>query len=119
MRKGGTLLTLLVVVLVPSFHAQVYVNLEDISSPDFDVSAFARRVSSEGTIVGRRFENTSCPGVKNKIEEFEYFVIEDELEGDEGERNIFELVTLMDIVLDTDKVVNKLEPWISAEVLIR
>ena len=69
--------------------------------------------------MGRRFENTSCPGVKNKIEEFEYFVIEDELEGDEGERNIFELVTLMDIVLDTDKVVNKLEPWISAEVLIR
>jgi len=119
MPKGGTLLTLLVLVFVPSFHAQVYVNLEDISSPDFDVSAFARRVSSEGTIVGRRFENTSCPGVKNKIEEFEYFVIEDELEGDEGERNIFELVTLMDIVLDTDKVVNKLEPWISAEVLIR
>jgi len=119
MPKGGTLLTFLVLVFVPSFHAQVYVNLEDISSPDFDVSAFARRVSSEGTIVGRRFENTSCPGVKNKIEEFEYFVIEDELEGDEGERNIFELVTLMDIVLDTDKVINKLEPWISAEVLIR
>ena len=116
MPKGGTLLTLLVLVFVPSFHAQVFVNLEDISSPDFDVSAFARRVSSEGTIVGRRFENTSCPGVKNKIGEFEYFVIEDELE---GERNIFELVTLMDIVLDTDKVVNKLEPWISAEVLIR
>ena len=37
-------------------------------------------------------------------------------EGDEGEPNIFELVTLVDIVIDTDKVVNKLEPWISVVV---
>ena len=67
-----------------------------------------------------RYENSTCPGVKNKIEEFEYFVVDDELEGDdEGEQNVFELVTLVDIVIDTDKVVNKLEPWISAEVLIR
>ena len=107
-------------LLVPSFQAKVLVNLADISSPDFDVPAFAHRVSTEGRLVGMRYENSTCPGVKNKIEEFEYFVVDDELEGDdEGEQNVFELVTLVDIVIDTDKVVNKLEPWISAEVLIR
>ena len=119
MPRGGRLFTLLW-LLVPSLsQAKVFVNLDDISSPEFDVPAFAHRVSTEGRLVGKRYENSTCPGVKNKIEEFEYFVVDDELEGDEGEQNIFELVTLVDIVIDTDKVVNKLEPWIGAEVLIR
>ena len=119
MLRVGTLFFTLC-LLVPSFQAKVFVNLADISSPQFDVPAFAHRVSTEGRLVGMRFENSTCPGVQNKIEEFEYFVVDDELEGDdEGEQNVFELVTLVDIVIDTDKVVNKLEPWISAEVLIR
>ena len=118
MPRGGTLFSLW--FLVSSSQAKVFVNLADISSPEFDVPAFAHRVSTEGRLVGRRYENSTCPGVQNKIEEYEYFVLDDELEGDdEGEQNVFELVTLVDIVIDTDKVVNKLEPWISAEVLIR
>ena len=118
MPRGGTLFTFW--LLVSSSQGKIFVNLSDISSPGFDVPAFAHRVSTEGRLVGKRYENSTCPGVQNKIEEFEYFVLDDELEGDdEGEQNIFELVTLVDIVIDTDKVVNKLEPWISAEVLIR
>ena len=118
MPRGGSVLTLW--LLLPPFHAKVFVNLVDISSPEFDVAAFAHRVSTEGRLVGKRYENSTCPGVQNKIEEFEYFVVDDELEGqEEGELNIFELVTLMDIVIDTDKIVNKQEQWISAEILIR
>lgn len=104
--------------LAHSAGARVTVELAEITRPDFDVSAFSRRVSGEeGVMVEERWENSSCPGVQNRVEEWEYWVTE--MDGEEGVRNTFQLTTLVDIILDTDKVVNRLEPWISASVLIR
>ena len=104
--------------LAHSAGARVTVELAEITRPDFDVSAFSRRVSGEeGVMVEVSWENSSCPGVQNRVEEWEYWVTE--MDGEEGVRNTFQLTTLVDIILDTDKVVNRLEPWISASVLIR
>jgi hypothetical protein len=103
-------------LVLPSL-ARVTLDLAVISSEDFDSAAFAQRIVEEGRLVGTRTENTSCLGVHNKVDSYEYFVTE--LEGDEGQRNIFDLVTLVDITLNMAKIVNRLEPWIFADILIR
>jgi hypothetical protein len=103
-------------LLLPGL-ARVTLDIDTINREDFDNAAFAKRIVEEGTLVGTHMENTSCPGVQNKVDSYEYFVTE--LEGDEGERNIFDLVTLVDIILNVDKMVNRLEPWIFADILIR
>ena len=105
--------------LVATSLGRLAVLVAELDSPGFDVEQFSHRVKTEGRLVATRLENSSCPGVHNRVEEFEYFLVDSDLEGDEGERQLFELTTLVDIIIDVDKVTNRLEPWISTSILHR
>ena len=106
----------LLATLAP-LHARLTVLHEELADQEFDLAAFAHRARTEGEKVGERLVASACPGVQEKVEEFQYWVVE--LEGEEGVSHVFELVSLVDLVINTETIHNLKEAWISADLYIR
>ena len=100
-----------------TLQARLTLRQEELAGEGFDLAAFAHRARTEGEKVGERLVAAACPGVQEKVEEFEYWVVE--LEGEEGLSHVFELVSLVDLVINTETIHNLKEPWISADLFIR